>query len=435
MRSWIVFVAGALALGLLAPALPRRAGADQGNGRAAPRPESHTAASVDGPHQAPTHAPQVPPLARIDWAHLQLGQDGATAAGPNGRVARLTLDPDLQETADKLIHQIDAREATIVLMHPTTGRILVWAGHGKGRRDGSGGDGAVGLPAMRPDSPAASIFKIVTAAALVEQAGLTPDTRQCYSGGETRILASDLVDNPKRDRSCATLSEAMGRSLNVVFARLALRLLEPSQLDDMAKAFGFGQPLAFDYPLVPSEAHIPQDDLGFARTSAGFWNTTLSPLHGALIAATVANGGEMVRPVLVESVVERGVPVYRAPSHQVLRRVIRPDTATALTEMMEATVSDGTSLRAFRDSEGRAFLPSISVAGKTGTLGRPASNALVTWFVGFAPSRAPEVAIAVEVVNGPKWRAKANVVARELLRAYFAKKGAAGVTRPRLSSG
>jgi cell division protein FtsI/penicillin-binding protein 2 len=98
--------------------------------------------------------------------------------------------------------------------------------------------------------------------------------------------------------------------------------------------------------------------------------------------------------------------------------------------MMENTVTVGTSARAFHDGAGRAFLPNIGVAGKTGTLSGPDGKQLYTWFVGFAPSSAPEVAIAVLVVNGPSWRAKANVVARDLLRVFFAAKNAPGVSRP-----
>src|SRR5262249_32701152 len=102
----------------------------------------------------------------------------------------------------------------------------------------------------------------------------------------------------------------------------------------------------------------------------------------------------------------------------------------ALSAMMENTVTLGTSARAFRDSRGRAFLPNIAVAGKTGTLSSSDGKRLYTWFVGFAPLKAPEVALGVLGDNEPNFRAKANVVARDILRAYFAAKGALGVKSP-----
>jgi cell division protein FtsI/penicillin-binding protein 2 len=222
----------------------------------------------------------------------------------------------------------------------------------------------------------------------------------------------------------------MGRSINTIFARLALKGLKPAELEAAAGALGFGAPVPFDLPVATSQIRLPDDSLGFARTAAGFWNTTLSPLEGAMLASTVANQGEVLRPVLVDAVTDGTRTVYRAPPPKPLRRAVRAETAAALTSMMETTVTNGTSFRAFHDPEGRPFLPGIAVAGKTGTLTRAETRQFYTWFVGFAPSRSPEIALAVLVVNRPKWRVKANVVARDVLRAYFAGKGFSGVSRP-----
>jgi hypothetical protein len=104
--------------------------------------------------------------------------------------------------------------------------------------------------------------------------------------------------------------------------------------------------------------------------------------------------------------------------------------------MLEHTVSEGTSFRAFHDAKGAPFLPSIIVAGKTGTLSDDRAHHFYTWFTGFAPSHPVEgvrpIAIAVLVVNDPTWRVKANVVAREMLQAYFASRKAAGVAYPKI---
>jgi cell division protein FtsI/penicillin-binding protein 2 len=88
--------------------------------------------------------------------------------------------------------------------------------------------------------------------------------------------------------------------------------------------------------------------------------------------------------------------------------------------MLEVTVETGTSRGAFTAPDGRRYLPAIRVAGKTGTL-RPGrgDDTMTSWFVGFAPSRSPEIVISVMLVNGRTYRRKANEVARDLLRAYF----------------
>jgi cell division protein FtsI/penicillin-binding protein 2 len=227
----------------------------------------------------------------------------------------------------------------------------------------------------------------------------------------------------------------MGRSINTVFARLAKEHLTPAQLDSMAHRFGYGDALAFDVPVQPGGLHIPVESLEFARTAAGFWNSTLSPLQAAEMSAIVAHEGEAVRPRIVDRVVaDSGETIWSAPDDVLSRRVIGRDTAQQLTAMMERTVSEGTSFRAFHDPSGGAFLPGIGVAGKTGTLTEAESQRYYTWFTGFAPvhpdASARQVAIAALVVNGPAWQVKANVLAREVLRAYFAEHGVQGVTRP-----
>jgi len=84
----------------------------------------------------------------------------------------------------------------------------------------------------------------------------------------------------------------------------------------------------------------------------------------------------------------------------------------------------------FHDAKGDAYLPGIAVAGKTGTLSDNEANRHYTWFVGFAPADQPEIAVAALVVNNPTWHIKAPLLARNMLRAYFAKTGRKGVSMP-----
>jgi peptidoglycan glycosyltransferase len=386
----------------------------------APAPEP-TPQAFPGPH---------PALAGLDLTRIASDDDGTSAPLPNHRVAHLFVDPDLQRTAKALLAAHHLPEAAIVLADAQTGNVLVYASHVE--------SGPARDLAVEATAPAASVFKIVTGTALIDSAQLTPETEQCYSGGEQRIYPSDLDDDPRRDRWCASLSSAMGRSLNTVFARLALKHLRPKTLEDMAGAYGFGQRLPFDVEVQPSALRIPSEPLEFARTAAGFWNTTLSPLEAASLSATVARGGEAVRLNIVRQVDDAdGKSLYAPPASAPTRRVIRPETAQAVTTMMEHTVSEGTSHRAFRDPSGRPFLPGVVVAGKTGTLADADKGLLYTWFTGFAPSRpmpnVRQVVVAALVVNHPAWHLKANVLAREMLRAYFADQKVAHVTAPALS--
>ena len=379
-------------------------------------------------HGGPAPIPAA--LAGLDLARMKRDGEGLSAPTDAG-TARLTVDPDFEQAALGLMAAHRLPEAAAVLMDVATGRVLVYASHLE--------KGAPRDLCAEAKAPSASVFKIVTAAALVEDAHLGPDTRQCYSGGESRITASDLVDNPARDRNCTTLAGAMGRSINTVFARLAGEHLSPPQLDAMARRFGYGQSVPFDAPVEASALHVPADPLDFARTAAGFWNSTLSPLEAVEISAIVARGGETVRPNVVDRVVApSGAVVWSAPQGPAARRAVSRETAEELAAMMDHTVGEGTSWHAFHDGRGRAFLPGIEVAGKTGTLTDADAQRYYTWFTGFAPARpipdVRQVAVAVLVVNGPRWEVKANVIARDILRSYFASQSTEGVTRPSIAA-
>ncbi|HEY1691305.1 MAG TPA: penicillin-binding transpeptidase domain-containing protein [Polyangiaceae bacterium] len=369
-------------------------------------------------------------VAGLDLLHVTVA-DGSVKAPSAAGSAELTLDADLQRTALGLLSTHHVPEAAVVLMDVASGKVLVYANHVE--------HGTPHDLCAEATAPSASVFKVVTAAALVEDAHLGPDTKQCYSGGEQRITAADLVDDPQRDRWCTTLGGAMGRSINTVFARLAREHLAPGQLETMARRFGYGQPFPFDVPVQPSGLHVPTEPLEFARTAAGFWNTTLSPLEAAEISAIVAREGESVRPGVVERVVAPdGRVAWSAPETAPAHRVVSREIAAQLGTMMERTVAEGTSWRAFHDGRGGVFLPGITVAGKTGTLTENETHRYYSWFTGFAPSHPQagvrQVAVAVLLVNGPNWQVKANVVARDVLRAYFASHDAPGVTRPSLNA-
>ena len=316
---------------------------------------------------------QTPP--RPDLARISLEGGKATAPTPEG-VAELTVDPDVQRAALGVMKHYEIPEASVVLIDTRSGRVLAYANYleGKPTRD---------LAALA-DAPSASVFKIVTGTALVAEAHHTPQDRTCYSGGEHRISASDLEPDPKRDTYCATLAGAMGRSLNTVFARLAKADLRPEVLEKTARSLQYGSVLPFDVPVAVSELKLPADPLDYARTAAGFWNTTLSPVHAAWMSTTLARGGEGIRPHIVARVTAPdGHEVYAAPEAPETVSVMSRETAAAITEMMATTITEGTSTRAFHDLDGHSFLPGLHVSGKTGTLTDAEKQRYYTWFTGF----------------------------------------------------
>lgn len=328
-----------------------------------------------------------------------------------------TLDPALQDVARQLLAAARPIVGGIVAVHAPTGHILALS---EFRRAGEQRH-----PLTRAITPAASLFKLVTSTALYERAQLSPDKTVCISGGEREIERSHLTP-PRGDtpRICRPFEEALGFSRNAVFAQLATQHLFHRDLVEVAERLGFNRPLPFDTPAQMGTLSVPYNDLEFARTAAGFRSSRLSILGAAQLAYLVAGGGRAPRMTT-----ERREPsTPTEPETALAELAMSPATARRLRRMMEVTIHSGTSLEAFTSESGQSYLGQIRVAGKTGTL-RPQSDGPTTsWFIGFAPSRSPELVVAVMLENSAVWRRKANYVARDLLRAYFQDRP--GVTHP-----
>ncbi len=352
----------------------------------------------------------------VDLERATLEDGRYVIATDSGKQLVLTLDPDVQRAAEAALARAKAPRGAIVVT-AVDGRILALAGHRGGDRGAAPALGRDLDVALSVWAPAASVFKVVTATALIA-AGVKPDTKVCYHGGVRSVEASNLIDDRKRDQRCGTLTDGVSRSQNAIIAKLSHRHLKPRALKKMARAFGFGRAPELALPVEPSRAQIPSGSLDFARVAAGFWHTELSPLGGAVVANTVAAGGVQVTPYIVERVVDgdQSLAIEPVPA----RRVMAKRVARAVSQMMTATTETGTAYRGFHDHKRRSFLPTVAVAGKTGTLVRANPSFLeYSWFVGFAPSDKPEYSISVLLGNPPRWHLKAHTAARMVLQALF----------------
>jgi cell division protein FtsI/penicillin-binding protein 2 len=351
------------------------------------------------------------PALRFDT--LQLVGDRYVASTEDGEPVALTLDPRMQEAADGVLKAFRVPYGGAVVLSVADGRVLALVGR-------SSADQQLGAEelALRPWAPAASVFKVVSATALVE-GGLSGATRTCYHGGTSAILPDNLLDLPLVDRRCDTLAYGLGKSQNAILAKLAARHLTAGDLARAGHDFGFDREIPFELPVQPSHLDVPTDALEFARTAAGFWHSTLSPLHGALVAATIASGGRMPSPTLVARAA--AAPASTAAA---ARRVMARAVAREVGRMMELTTRIGTARAAFHDRRGRRLL-ACEVAGKTGTLSAITDHGFVgySWFVGYAPADHPAIAFAVALGNNPGWRIKASYVARRIVAEYLAEKG------------
>lgn len=338
--------------------------------------------------------------------------DGAyTASLEAGLTLVYTLDPCLQEAISRFLKSVSAPYAAFVAVEPKTGRVLAMVDYPQ-----------KGF-SLKATYPAASLFKLVTAAAALEKGRLSPSTKIKYRGQPHGLTQADLKEDPRRDRKVTTFKEALGTSNNVVFARIALKMLGAETLKRYAEAFRFNRTIEFDLPLQPSQAQISNEPYALARAGAGYQDVTISPLHAALLAAAIANDGIMVRPRLVDKVLADGETVYQTKPKS-LGRVISANTAKELREMMEETVTHGTSSRAFRLFSKAYASDELRIGGKTGTLNGDDPKGRYDWFVGLAPLDKPRIAVAALVINnGGKRSVKGSYVALEAFKIYFQEKG------------
>jgi len=363
----------------------------------------------------------------VDLDRMALRGDHFVAPLASGSEARLTVDPELQQVASKVLDTANAVRGGMVVIDARTGKVLVWA---ERRRDGHHHQV---LSTSRV--PAASVFKLVTTAALFETTSITPKDEVCISGGMHGIERRHL-DAPHGDATeCAPFHYAIGFSKNAVFAQLATHRLLRSDLVDTAAALGFNGLVPFELEVPVGTLEVPYGDLEFARAAAGFQGSTLSPLGGAFLASVIAHGGEATRFHITEPTTSEvdpdGAELERS-AHVVARddRVLKPLTAERMRRMMEVTVRSGTCRHAFTDDSGHRYLGNIRVAGKTGTLRPEANEGMTSWFIGFAPADKPEIIISVMLENGAVWRRKSNELARDFMRSYFHAHGHPSISDP-----
>lgn len=326
-----------------------------------------------------------------------------------------TLDPDLQNYLLDTIDRVNSRYVGIVVMEGTSGRVLALAGFD--RTDASSN------PCLRSQFPAASIFKIVTAATAIDQCGYSADSPMHYSGPKHTLYKRQLLDKVDRYTTTIPLREAFAESINPVFGKLGeLRLRKPL-LEQAAATFGFNQPLDFDLPLPPSQFLINDNPYNWAEVASGFnLQTTLSPLHGAALVTAVLNGGKMVTPTIIEKIAdEQGKLLYRRPEAVESRQIISARAATALGQMMENTITSGTARKAFRRYQTDRVLSNLQIGGKTGSIDSASHDVRYDLFVGFAKERHGQKQMVVAVMVGHEkfLGIRASDYARRAMTFYF----------------
>lgn len=207
---------------------------------------------------------------------------------------------------------------------------------------------------------------------------------------------------------------AFANSCNGAFANLALTL-DLGRLKTTADQLLFDTPLPIAIPYSQSAyALTPDGDTWqILQTSIGQGQTQMTPIHGGMIAAAIANGGTLMKPYLIDHVENVGGDVIKKFMPQSYGNLMTAEESASLTELMRAVVTEGTGSAVRTDA--------YTVAGKTGSAEFDKDKETHAWFIGFAPAEHPKLVVSVIVEEGGSGGKTAAPIARSLFDTYFSR--------------
>jgi peptidoglycan glycosyltransferase len=245
-----------------------------------------------------------------------------------------------------------------------------------------------------------SAFKVVTASAALDSGKFTIDSTfddpgYCIEYGKR---VSNFADQSGPERfGRVNFTQALQHSINAVFCEIGKKIGAKAILDH-AKGFGFYSVPPLETPVNEraisglynkGKLFFPKNDFQVdpGRLAFGQERLQVTPMQMAMVAAAIANGGEVMRPYVVEKVKAPDGSTVIKTKPDTLGRAVSPQHAAEVNQMMQAVVTGGTGTA--------AQLPGIKVAGKTGTAETGENHVNTTWFITFAPADDPRVAVAV----------------------------------------
>ncbi|HEX2033860.1 MAG TPA: penicillin-binding protein 2 [Chloroflexota bacterium] len=374
---------------------------------------------------------------------------------PGGNLV-LTLDAQLQRRATEVLTAAMAKgrsgQAALVALQPQTGEVLAMVSlpqydnnlfaSGISQEDFKRLNEDRWHPlvnhAVSGQYPPGSTFKMVTAAAALQERVVTPETR-IFCPGSLTVSGRTFTDWSDSGHGNVNARHALATSCDIYFWSLAggnpmtgLQGLRIERLAEYARAFGFGEKTGLrlggeSAGLVPTREWKRQRGDGWYigddyNVGIGQGDVLATPLQLANMTAALANGGMLYRPRLVREVRDADGVVIETFQSEVIRRVpVAPEYMAAIRAGMRDVVAatDGTAYYALRQ-------PTLTIAGKTGSAeysggprdsrGKLPSHAL---FVGYAPYEDPEIAVAVVVYGGGEGSEVAAPAAADVMKAYF----------------
>ena len=356
------------------------------------------------------------PVGLDDYASVQ-GINARSASGDDGEFSPIShrfgdyqveysFDPELTRIITRVLKRGRVKRGHVIALDTRTGRVLAYV--------------STDPLAFPPEQsyPAASLVKVVTAAAALQRDPVQARRPCLYNGNQYRLSPS-RVHRPKRGHK-VSLERALATSNNQCFAQLAVDTVGSEALLSSIEAFGWLESPAPGH--AAGSVDLGQSDYDLGRLGCGLAGARITPLHAVQLLATLA-GGELIEPWWVDRVLDGGGRGLELPERRPKRRVISRQTAEELRGMLVRTTTHGTARSAFRDRRGRPKLRDVKVAGKTGNLTGGKPHGRYEWFAGLAPANDPAVAIVVLQLQSNLWWSKSSELAADVLKEIFCERG------------
>ena len=331
----------------------------------------------------------------------------------------LTIDSKIQyvleEAMDEAVASTNARGAAAIIMDPHTGEVL----------------GMVSRPTFDPNDygeysqeswvnkavtmiyEPGSVFKPIVGCMGMKYGILNPG-RSFYDAG--RIAIDDRVINnwDGEGMGWVPFSDAIKYSINTVMVQLGMEL-GAKRIIEGSKNFGFGSETGIDLPgeesgILYEAKNMWRPDIATMSIGQGI---AVTPIQVLRAICAIANGGELLKPYIVQKIVAPNGDIIREGKKEVVRNAITPEIASQMRKMMEAVVADG--------GGKRAGIKGYRIAGKTGTAQRLAEGGgyaegqYIASFVGFVPADKPQYAMLV-MVDTPRGAFYGSQVAAPIFR-------------------
>ncbi|MBF0362523.1 MAG: hypothetical protein HQK49_16005 [Oligoflexia bacterium] len=339
-----------------------------------------------------------------------------------------TVDSQLTNYINNLLLKFHPDYSAVVVIDNNTGKIISATGFQKD------GNKIVPSLAFSNTNPCASLFKIVTAAALIQDCRVDPETMFTYLGRSTTLYRYQLKMKNNRAGRPQSLKKAFATSNNVIFGKAVLQYCNKKELDGMAYKFGFNQNLMDEIGLSPSIVDISNssqnnslnnydDQVELASFASGFNTQTLiSPVHAALLSSVLANDGILIYPTIISKVIDKESSINIWEKIPTETRVVNVDVARKLKEMMGLTIKEGTARKSFRRLR-RVIDQELMIGGKSGSITGGTPQGKRNWFTAFAapknPSYGKGISISVMNIGVEDVSVKPAYLARSIIEFYF----------------